>query len=222
MRPQIHGESRWSGWRLKMLNCHSSCRGQWRQRQRRPVRPERRWVLLPHITNVCLNLLYSKIKYSTFNVQFVLSHPNIMVCDNVGYCSRGWDECIQSSEGGVSGDLRVSIRPSAQIPPNPQHHRSREELHHHLPSTHGHHKPLHEEMIAEYSQSVQMLASHSFRNCTWFSSYSSCFSCHLSFTRKSDKVYKWFIYNKIQYQYHILEHISTCNNFQMPILYYIQ
>lgn len=135
-------------------------------------------------------------KYSTFNVQFVMPHPNRMVCDNVGYSSGGWDECIQGSEGGVSGDRRVSIRSSAQIPPNPQLYRSREELHHHLPSAHGHIEPLHEEMIAEYSQSVQMLASHSFRNFAWFSSYVSCFSCLLSFTRTSDKVYKWFIYKK--------------------------
>lgn len=113
---------------------------------------------------------------------YVMPHPNRVFCDNAGHCSRGRDECIQGSEGGVSGDRRVSIRPSAQIPPNSQHHCSWEELHHHLPSAHGRHESLHEEMIAEYSQSLYytkcLLIIH-LVIFTWFS-YVPCLT-YLSF-----------------------------------------
>lgn len=59
---------------------------------------------------------------------------------------RGRDERVPRPEGGVPGDRGVPVGPAAPLPADAQHHRSGEELHHHLPAAHGRHFPLHAEV----------------------------------------------------------------------------
>ncbi len=62
----------------------------------------------------------------------------------VGDSRWGGNECVTGTEGGISGDRRVPLCFAAALPPDPQHHRSGEELHHHFPSAYWHDAGLHE------------------------------------------------------------------------------
>ncbi len=55
----------------------------------------------------------------------------------------GGNECVTGTEGGISGDRWVPICFAAALPPDPQHHRSGEELHHHFPCAYWHDAGLH-------------------------------------------------------------------------------
>ena len=79
---------------------------------------------------------------------------------SAGYCGRGWDERLPRAEGGVPRDRRVSLSPAASLPADPQHHRSGEELHHHLPPAHWCHEPLHEEVMDRGRSSSLILQSY--------------------------------------------------------------
>lgn len=69
---------------------------------------------------------------------------NLWLCVSVpDHCRRGWNESVQGPERGLPGHRWVTVSPSAAIPAEPQLHRSREELHHHLPPPHRHAAEFH-------------------------------------------------------------------------------
>lgn len=128
---QMTGASRWSGWRSKTSSCRNSSRGPWPPRRRPAARPEPRWALTD------LPLRSGPVATPTTSASKLCSLPT------QGDRSRGRDESLAGAEGGVSGDRRVSVGPAAALPPDPQHHRCWEELHHHFPAAAWHDKRPH-------------------------------------------------------------------------------
>lgn len=127
MKPPIHGASRWSGLRSRTWSCPARCRERWLQRPRPAARPERR----------LRRRREHRASFSSWCTWHNEMEKDWWLSPCVsGDRRRGRDEGLQGSEGGLSGDCRVSLGAPAALPADPQLHRSREELHHHLPSAH--------------------------------------------------------------------------------------
>lgn len=124
-KPLIHGVSRWSGLRSRTWSCPGRCRERWLQRQKPAVRPERRLRRR------------NRNPFSSWCTRHKIEDWWLSPCVS-GDRRWGRDEGLQGSEGGLSGDCRVSLGAPAALPTDPQLHRGREELHHHLPSAHRH------------------------------------------------------------------------------------
>lgn len=127
MTPQMTGVSRWNGSRSRTSNYLCSFRGPWLLRQRPAARPEPRCCTS--------NTNYHSYIGTVLDSQFT---PPCLFASSTGDRGRGRDECVPRSERSLTGNRRVAKRPAASLPADSQHHRSREELHHHFPTAVGH------------------------------------------------------------------------------------